>query len=99
MAPVIAIDDACVLYAASIRDLPMHLACVGSVHPRWTDTIHEEWTRNLLANRPDLTHAQLGRTRALMERAVAAASVHGYESRIPSFWKVVLFAGPAATDS
>ena len=62
----------------------MHLACVRAVHARWTDTIHEEWTRNLLANRPDLTQAQLERTRALMERAVHAASVQDYESRIPS---------------
>jgi hypothetical protein len=63
VAPVIDIYDACVLYPASTRDPLMHLACVGSVHARWTDTIHEEWIRNLLANRPDLTRAQLERTR------------------------------------
>ena len=84
MAPVIALYDACVLYPAPIRDLLMHLACGGSVHARWTDTIQEEWIRNLLANRPDLTRVQLERTRALMERAAPDALVQGYESRIPT---------------
>jgi predicted nucleic acid-binding protein len=84
MEPVLAVYDACVLYSAPLRDLLLHLAGVGLVHPRWTDAIHEEWTRNLLANRPDLTRAQLERTRAFMERAVPEAQVRGYESRIPA---------------
>jgi hypothetical protein len=84
VAPVIAVYDACVLYPAPLRDLLMHLACIRAVHAHWTDAIQEEWTRNLLANRPDLTRAQLERTRALMERAVPGARVQSYESRIPA---------------
>jgi PIN domain len=84
MEPVLAVYDACVLYSAPLRDLLLHLAGVGLVRPRWTDAIHEEWTRNLLANRPDLARAQLERTRALMERAVPEARVRGYEPRIPA---------------
>ena len=82
MEPVLAVYDACVLYSAPLRDLLLHLAGVGLVRPRWTDAIHEEWTRNLLANRPDLARVQLERTRAFMERAVPEAQVRGYEPRI-----------------
>jgi PIN domain len=84
VAPVVALYDACVLYPAPLRDLLMHLACTGMVHARWTDAIHEEWIRNLLANRPDLTRAQLEHTRALMERAVPDGLVRGYEPLIPT---------------
>jgi hypothetical protein len=82
MEPVLAVYDACVLYPAPLRDLLLHLAGVALVRPRWTDQIHEEWTRNLLANRPDLSRTQLERTRTFMERAVPEAQVRGYESRI-----------------
>ena len=61
MEPVLAVYDACVLDSAPLRDLLLHLAGVGLVRPRWTDAIHEEWTRNLLANRSDLSRAQLER--------------------------------------
>ena len=79
MEPVLAVYDACVLYPAPLRDLLLHLACVGLVRPRWTDAIHEEWTRNLLANRPVLARAQLERTRALI------ADFHGRENNQSSY--------------
>lgn len=47
--------DACVLYPAPLRDLVMHLALTDLFRARWTDRIHEEWMRNLLDARPDLT--------------------------------------------
>ena len=81
---MLVVYDACVLYPAPLRDFLLHLAGVGLVRPRWTDAIHDEWIRNLLANRPDLTRVQLERTRDLMERAVPDALVRGYEPRIPS---------------
>ena len=83
MAPVV-VYDACVLYPAPLRDLLMHLAWARLVRARWTEAIHDEWIRNLLADRPDLSRGQLDRTRALMERAVPEASVTGYEPRIPA---------------
>jgi hypothetical protein len=60
-----------VLYPAPIRDVLMHLALTDLYRARWTDTIHEEWNRAILANRPDLTCAQLERTRDLMNAHVA----------------------------
>lgn len=76
--------DACVLYPAPLRDLLMHLAMTGLYRAKWTDAIHDEWTRNVLANRPDLNTVQLHRTRELMNAHVLDCLVTGYESLIPA---------------
>ena len=76
--------DACVLYPAPIRDLLLHLADAELYIPKWTDKIHEEWTRNLLLNRPDLTASQLSRTTKAMSMAFPEATVHYYEALITS---------------
>lgn len=47
----------------------MHLALTDLYRAKWTDMIHEEWIRNVLINRPDLTRQQLERTRDLNEFA------------------------------
>lgn len=53
--PFTVIYDACVLYPAPLRDLLMQLALIGAYRARWSEQIHDEWTRNVLNNRPDLT--------------------------------------------
>ena len=53
---------------------------LGLYKPKWTGRIHEEWTRNLLANRPDLTAAQLVRTVDAMNRAFPDAMVEEDEA-------------------
>lgn len=78
--PFTAVYDANVLYPAPLRDFLMHLALTGVYRARWTAEIHEEWKRNLLLNRTDLTREQLDRTSSLMDRAVPDALVSGYES-------------------
>lgn len=79
--------DACVLYPAPLRDLLMELAAgAGLYRAKWTERIHDEWTRNVLKERPDLSREQLLRTRELMDRAVADAKVDGYDALIPSLW-------------
>jgi predicted nucleic acid-binding protein len=75
--------DACVLYPAPLRDLLMHLALTDLVRARWTNAIHEEWIRNLLASRPDLRSEQLERTRDMMNAHVEHCLVEGYEALIP----------------
>ncbi|HEY0016011.1 MAG TPA: PIN domain-containing protein [Longimicrobium sp.] len=77
--PVIAVYDANVLYPAALRDFLIRLARQGLVSARWSSVIHEEWIRNLLINRPDLTREQLERTRRLMDAAVPGAVVEGFE--------------------
>ena len=55
-----ALLDACILYPAPLRDFLMRLA-VNLCQPKWTAKIHEKWIHNGLADRPDLTPAQLAR--------------------------------------
>jgi predicted nucleic acid-binding protein len=76
--------DACVLYPAPLRDLLIRLAMTGLFSAKWTDQIHEEWIRDLLINRPDLTEERLNRTRDKMNKAVKDSLVTGYEELIPS---------------
>jgi len=82
MTTITALYDACVLYPAPLRDLLVRLALTDIFYARWTDGIHEEWIRNVLANRPDLKREQLERTRSLMNRHVRDCLVTGYESLI-----------------
>lgn len=76
--------DACVLYPAPLRDLLMRLSLTDLFRAKWTNTIHDEWIRNVLANRPDLTEAQLNRTRDLMNLHVRDCLVDNYEHLIDS---------------
>lgn len=80
--PFTAIFDACVLYPAPLRDFLMWLGLSGRFRARWSQQIHEEWKRNLLLNRPDLTRAQPDRTSDLMDRAIPDGLVHGYQGLI-----------------
>ena len=80
--PFTAVYDACVLYPAPLRDFLMWLALSGRFRARWSLEIHNEWKRNLLKNRPDLTTEQLDRTSDLMDQAIPDACVYGYEKLI-----------------
>lgn len=84
VASPVALYDACVLYPAPLRDLLMHLALVGACQAKWSELIHDEWTRNVLANRPDLRAEQLARTRVLMNAHALDAVVTNFESLIPT---------------
>ena len=80
----ITVLDACVLYPVPIRDLLLSLASAGLYQPKWSALIQDEWSRNLLANRADLTAAQLQRTATMMNTAFPDADVEGYEVFIPT---------------
>lgn len=77
----VVIYDACVLYPAPLRDLLMRLATTGLFAARWSEQIHDEWTRNLLQRRPELADA-LPRTVERMNQAVRDALVTGHEPLI-----------------
>jgi hypothetical protein len=79
-----ALLDACVLYPAPVRDLLIETADMGLYRARWTDDIHDEWIRNVLANSKTARPEALARTRALMNCAVPDALVTGYQSLIPT---------------
>lgn len=78
MAVPVALLDANVLYPAPLRDFLLQLAYADLFDPKWSEEIQDEWTRNVLANRPDLTAAQMSYTRDAMKRAFPKASVTGY---------------------
>lgn len=80
--PFTVVFDACVLYPAPLRDFLMWLGLSGLFRARWSAQIHDEWKRNLLKNRPDLTAAQLDRTSAMMDAAIPDALVTGHEALI-----------------
>lgn len=81
---VTAVYDANVLFPAPLRDLFIRIAQAGLVKARWTETIHDEWMRNVLKDYPHLSSERLARTRALMNETVRDCLVTGYENLIPS---------------
>lgn len=80
--PFTVVYDACVLYPAPLRDFLMWLGLSGHFRARWSAQIHDEWKRNLLINRPDLSIEQLNRTSDFMDRAIPDGLVDGYQDLI-----------------
>lgn len=72
-ARLVVLYDANVLYPAQLRDLLIRLAVGGLVRAHWTDAIHEEWIRNVLADYPDITREELRRTRRHRTSAAGGA--------------------------
>lgn len=71
----IAVLDANVLYPAPIRDLLLSLADARLFQPKWSSKIQEEWMRNLLKNRPDITEKNILKTVKAMNVAFPDAEV------------------------
>lgn len=71
--------DANVFYGARLRSLVLYLAQSKMFRARWSDQVHDEWTRNLLERRPDLKREDLEKTRQAMNRAIPDCLVNGYE--------------------
>ena len=82
MANFTVVYDACVLYPAALRDFLMWLALTNLFKARWTSEIHDEWMRNVLENRPDLSLEQLTKTKDLMNANVRDCLVTGYQGLI-----------------
>ncbi|MGH9040963.1 MAG: PIN domain-containing protein [Acidimicrobiia bacterium] len=82
MARLVAVLDANVLYPARRRDLFVRLAIADLFSARWTDEILDECFTSVSADRPDLTAAQLERSRQLMGVAVPDACIEGYEDLV-----------------
>jgi predicted nucleic acid-binding protein len=80
--PFTVVYDACVLYPAPLRDFLMWLALSGAFRARWSAHIHNEWKRNVLKNRLDLSAEQIDRTISFMNAAIPGATVTEYESLI-----------------
>lgn len=75
--------DANVLYGARLRSLLLTLAQNRLFRPRWSDWVHEEWTKALKSRRPDIAAATIDQLRTLVDAAVPDCLVTGFESLIP----------------
>ena len=84
MANFTAVFDACVLYPAPLRDLLMSVAMTDQFRAKWTREIQDEWSRNVIKDRPDLAIDKLQRTIELMNAAVPDCLVENYEGYIDS---------------
>lgn len=82
----VAVLDACVLYPAPLRSFLMYLALEDLYQAKWTETIHEEWMRNVRRDYPDTTEPQLLRIRDLMNAHVRDCLVTGFERLIPGLF-------------
>ncbi len=80
--PPVAVFDACILYPFHLRNLLVQCAVDRLIEARWTDEIHDEWIRNLVANNPGLSIPRLRQTRDLMKSVLPAADVTGYQQHI-----------------
>lgn len=74
--------DANVFYGVRLRSLVVELAQTKLFRARWSEHVHDEWIRNLLRNRPDLSPAALERTRRSMDASVLDCLVTGYAELI-----------------
>jgi hypothetical protein len=74
--------DACVLYAAPLRDLLLRVAMTGVVRARWSEPILDECFRNILKQRPDLSETALARTRELMTSAIPDCMIDGFDELV-----------------
>jgi hypothetical protein len=75
----VVIYDACVLHPSTLRDLLIRIAQSGLVRARWTEAILDETFASVAERCPDISPANLQRTRELMCRAVRDCLVTGYE--------------------
>lgn len=75
--PVVAVCDACILYPFHVRNVIVQAGVGRLFHARWTDAIHNEWMRNLVANTPGLPVDRLTATKRLMDLALPEATVVG----------------------
>lgn len=77
-----AVYDACVLYPSPLRSFLMYLALTDLFRARWSQQIHEEWMRNVVANFPDISQQQVERIRDFMNEHVRDCLVTDYESLV-----------------
>lgn len=76
-----AVLDANVLYPALLRNVLLSLAHADLYSAKWSAHIRDEWTRNLLKDRPEMGE-KIQRAVEAMEEAVPDCLVTGYEHLI-----------------
>jgi len=80
--PPVVVFDACILYPFHLRNIVVQIAVDRLVDARWTDEVHDEWIRSVVANMPVIPIERLQITRRLMNDALPGAMVTGYQRHI-----------------
>lgn len=62
----------------------MELSRTDLFRARWTNDIHDEWTRNVIKDRPDIPVEKIQATRDAMDRGAEGCLIDGYHDLIPS---------------
>ena len=75
--------DANVLYPFRVRDVLLRFAEAELFRARWSRDIIDEWTRNLIADKPHVEKSVRSQV-AAMEEAFPEAMVEGYADLIPA---------------
>ena len=79
--PPLVVIDANLLYPFHLRNLLVQLGVDAVIAPRWTARIHADWIGNLVAA-GKVPEERLLLTLDLMNSALPAAEVHGWEARM-----------------
>ena len=79
---IVAVVDANILVPNILRDVFVSLAFERVYAARWTEHIHEEWTRNVVKLRPDIPLAAMHKVRRLMDSNIRDSLVTDYEPLI-----------------
>ena len=84
MADFTAVLDASALYSAALRDLVLSLAANDLFRPAWSESIHAEWMRNLIANHGGgaAIQAHAAQTRDRMDATFPDALIDGFQALI-----------------
>lgn len=77
---LVAVLDASVLYSIRATNLLLEVATHRAFEPRWSDTIHDEWTRSLLNKNPNVDPAKIAKRRRDMDSFFPRARVTGFET-------------------
>lgn len=83
-ARLVAVLDASVLHSIRATNLLLQVATHNTFHPRWSDAIHDEWTRSVLRKNALADPAKLAKRRRDMDGYFPLALVTGFEAHIPS---------------
>jgi len=82
MACPVVLLDASVLFSIRVTNLTLQTASARLFQPRWSNDIHEEWSRSILSKIPNAKIDKIQRRRTIMDKAFPDALVTGYEPLI-----------------
>jgi hypothetical protein len=76
--------DASALFSIRVTNLVLDVAKRGVFQVRWSDAIHDEWTRALVGKKPGTDPAGIARRRQVMDQSFPDALVTGFEHLVDS---------------